>query len=166
MDIYLSDLGRPSKVNSKTFKKVEEIKFTDLPYYLTDKYNSTVKHVIFGGDKIPQTLNLNDFDIYLSIGEMNICFYGITVKDSRYKDINLNDVYEVESLNSVNDFVTLKDEDIVLVTRKDSNGLVARGRYFRSKFNSTELSWGRYENLEFFEFNNDLYNFYKLIGIK
>ncbi|WP_394862956.1 hypothetical protein [Paraclostridium bifermentans] len=163
MSNFLSLIDKPEKVNNKTFVKVDEIRFQDLTYYLTDKGRTDIKYSVSKDNKIPYSLNLDDYDIYTSVGEMALCFRGVTSTNPKFTNIIVEDYYNVELLN---DFKDIEETDVILVTDKRTDTLIGRGRYFSSKFNTTEIAWACDDTIDFFEFLDVMCNFYKLVGIK
>lgn len=160
---FLEHIERPTKVNNKTFVKANEITYTDLIYYLTDKDETDIRYIVSNDNKLPEELNLDDYDIYVSVGEMALCFQGVVTTDPKFTNMILREYYNVELLN---DFTNIKETDVILVTNKRQDTLAGRGRYFSHKFNSTEIAWACNDILDIFEFSDEMCNFYKLLGIK
>lgn len=136
-----------------------------MPHYLTDKNSNVIKHRVYSGEPILSTLDIDNLDVYILLSEITLCYPGLLMVGGLYSS-NFENWYEVESLNQPSDFINLEDDDVVLVTRKDTGNMVARGRFLKFRLNSVELGWGDGQNLELFTFHSDIYDFYKLIKIK
>lgn len=166
MNRFLDKFSNHTKINER-FKKVTGMSiYPGIPYYLTYKGDPKIVHRVYTDDLKLGILNLDDYDIYVSLAEEYLCFRGMVVVGDNTQATNLEEYYEIEPLNNHSDFINLKEDDLVIVTRRGSNALVSRGRHFKCRANSVELAWGDEHNLEFFTFYNDMYDFYKLIRIK
>lgn len=163
---FLDKFSNHTEVN-KRFMKVPGIElYPCIPCYLTAIGSSEIRYRVYNDDPKLDILNLDGYDIYVSLPEMCLCYRDMIIVDENAKAINLHEYYEIEPLNNPSDFINLKEDDLVIVTRKGDNAIVSRGRHFKCGVNSVELSWGDEQNLELCTFHSDIYDFYKLIKIK
>lgn len=165
MNTFLDKFCNQTVIDSRFLQPPNMAIVPGMPHYLTDKGSNVIKYRVYSGDPILSTLDMSKLDIYILVSETTLCYSGILMVGELHYT-NFEKWYDVEPLNTTSDFINLKDDDIVLVTRKDTGNMVARGRHFKRGVTEVELSWGDQHNLELLPFSKHLYDFHKLIRIK